>query len=247
MAEHEKLSVGILESNGIVDKVGGGVVTVLSKDINGKVLLATGTVAANTLTGAGWAKGAIYIKTDAGAGSQGMYINIGTTLAGNFTAPGTIGALNVDTANIAALAVTEAKMAVQTAGLNAARVAIALFDPSAVAGQRTQAAHGLGVTLPDNAIIKRAWYDVLTTFQSTAGGTDKATIAISAEGANDIVAAVAIETGAPWDGGLHDAIEDSTAANMVKLTAARELTATVGVCALTAGKLLLFVEYVVSV
>ena len=33
------------------------------------------------------------------------------------------------------------------------RVARATFDPSLTAGQRTIAAHGLGVTIPDNAIV----------------------------------------------------------------------------------------------
>lgn len=150
-------------------------------------------------------------------------------------------------------------------GLSTPFVATAIFDPSANSGERTVAAHGLGVYIPDNAIITRAWYDVVTTFQSTAGGADKATIALHAQAADDIVAAIAIEDGTNvWDAGIHgskigypnlgaDAAHDSAvevaalfAGTHLKLTAERELTATVAVAALTAGKLVLFVEYVIS-
>jgi len=108
----------------------------------------------------------------------------------------------------------------------------------------TIGAIGLGVTIPDNAIIMRAYVDVLTTCESAA---DTATIALHAEGADDIVAAIAINDGTnPWDAGLHEGIEDGTVANAVKTTAARELTATIAVQDLTAGKFNLFVEYVLS-
>lgn len=130
-------------------------------------------------------------------------------------------------------------------GLHFKGVARATFD--ATAGKST-AAHGLGVTLPDNAIVTRAWYEVITTFTSAA---DTATIALGVptDGAAGIKAAVAIgDGGNPWDAGNHDGIQDGAAANfLAKLTAARELTATVAVQALTAGKLILYCEYVVSI
>lgn len=131
-------------------------------------------------------------------------------------------------------------------GLGVLRVARATFDPSANTGERTVAAHGLGVTIPDNAIIVGGFVQVNTTFQSTAGGTDKATIALHAQSADDLVAAVAIETGTPWDAGLHALIPKANTPEStgIALTEARELTATVAVAALTAGKLTLFVYYV---
>lgn len=142
--------------------------------------------------------------------------------------------------------VTEVKLAPTTAnGLHAARIAKALFDPSAVAGHRTAAAHGLGVTIPAKAIITRCWYDVLTTLAD--GVADAATIAIHAEGANDLVTATAIAAvGDVFDAGIHAAIPVGTAATMVKLTTAKELTVTVGGVALTAGKMVVFCEYVES-
>jgi hypothetical protein len=154
-------------------------------------------------------------------------------------------------------------------GLGTPYVATAIFDTagtdSSGAANTTVAAHGLGVYIPDNAVITRAWYDVVTTFQSTAGGADKATIALSVQAAEDIVAAIAIEDGTNvWDAGIRgskigfpnlgaDAAHDSAVevaalypGTYLKMTAERQLTATVAVAALTAGKLVLFVEYVIS-
>lgn len=147
-------------------------------------------------------------------------------------------------------------------GLTVAKIAVATFDPSANTGERTIAAHGLGVYLPDNAIIIRAWYDVITTF--TSAGADAGTIALKAEGANDLVDAIAISDGTdPWDdtaphgclpnnfaldGGALTALAMAVArtATTIKTTAERELVATVAGQALTAGKLVLYVEYVIS-
>lgn len=151
----------------------------------------------------------------------------------------------------------------------------ATFDTSKAdssgAANTTAAAHGLGVYIPLNAIIVNAFYDVTTTFASTAGGTDKATIALKALGTGDIVAAVAIELATnPYDAGIHttivgaptlsafhgsnnptaleyaSTIASAPALTMIKCTSTVELTATVGTCALTAGKLNLYVEYVMS-
>ena len=149
-------------------------------------------------------------------------------------------------------------------GLTVAKLAVATFDTAANdssgTSNKTIAAHGLGVYLPDNAIITRAWVDVITTFTSS---NDTATIALKAEGANDLVSAIAINDGTNvWDEGQHGAITNNfaldgsaltqvamgaaRAATLIKTTAERELTATVATQALTAGKLVLYVEYVLS-
>jgi hypothetical protein len=144
-------------------------------------------------------------------------------------------------------------------------VAVATFNPSAVTGDRTAAAHALGVYIPSGAIITKVWYDVVTTFASTAGGTDLATIALHVQSAGDIVVAIAISDASNvWDAGMHasiigfpnfgaDAAHDSAlevaalfAATYLKTTAVREITATVATAALTAGKLNVYVEYTLS-
>lgn len=151
------------------------------------------------------------------------------------------------------------------------KIVKAVFDSagtdSAGVSNKTAATHKLGVFIPANAIIVRAFYDVITTFASTAGGTDKATIALSSVSAADLVAAVAIETGTPWDAGIHhclagapvvgsnastlDAgtaviIKERMGASMLKTTVNIELAAVVGTQAITAGKLNLYVEYLMT-
>lgn len=150
-------------------------------------------------------------------------------------------------------------------GLGARYIASAVYDTalndSSGVSNKTVAAHGLGVYLPTKAVIINSWWDVITTFTSA---NDSATIALSVQSAGDIVAAIAIATtGDVWDAGLHGGLHGSyaeatvsgdtaildaarKAASYLKLTAERELTATVAVQALTAGKAVLFVEYVIS-
>jgi len=147
----------------------------------------------------------------------------------------------------------------------------AVFDAAATdtsdVSNLTADAHPLGVYIPDNAIVVNAFYDVITTFTSTAGGTDKATVALMIQGAGDLVVAIAIETGTPWDAGLHGTLAGSPAvgsdattltkgtsilfasvkaASFIKTTARREVTATVGTQALISGKLNLYIEYIMS-
>ena len=97
----------------------------------------------------------------------------------------------------------------------------------------------LGVTLPNKAIIARAFGDIITAFTST-GGTG--TIALGANTANDLLAAVDADTLS----GRFDLIPTGTVATMVKATAAREITLTVATAAITAGKAVFFLEYVIS-
>jgi hypothetical protein len=145
-------------------------------------------------------------------------------------------------------------------GVTVPKVAVATYD---VTGGDSGAigAHGLGVYIPDNAIITRAWVDVVTTFAD--GASDSATIALSAQSANDLVSAIAISDASNvWDAGIRGTKVDSIAldgnalsqigmaaaraATMIKTTAIREITATVATAALTAGKMNVYVEYHVS-
>lgn len=138
------------------------------------------------------------------------------------------------------------------------RVVKATFDATSGA---TAAAHGLGVVIPKGAIITGAFIDVTTTFTSS---TDAGTIAISVQGANDLVSAIAISDGTNvWDAGRHgtlagspalgaDAAHDTAievaalvAASYIKTTANKEVTATVATEPLTDGKCDIYIEYVV--
>lgn len=97
---------------------------------------------------------------------------------------------------------------------------------------------GLGVSLPDNAVITNVVIDVIDTL--TSGGL--ATVAIKAQTAADLYAATAFGSIT----GIKQGIPNNVVANMIKTTATREITATVAVAALTGGKFNVFVEYLVS-
>ena len=138
------------------------------------------------------------------------------------------------------------------AGMNSV---VLVFDPSANTDERTAAAHALKDTngntfyLPANARVWDGFYVVITTFASPT--SDAATISLGhADDVAGIKAAVAISDGTnPYDSGTTPKaiIQVGTvAAAGEKTTAARTINATIGVEAVTAGKLYLFLEYVVT-
>lgn len=116
------------------------------------------------------------------------------------------------------------------------------FDPSADSDERTIAAHTCDLDIPNDAIITGAWYKVLTTFTSA---TDAATIAISVVSANDIFTATAISSGTTWDAST--AIEGvpkvEDVSTWVETTSKSDVTFTVAVEALTAGKMVVWVQW----
>ena len=128
-------------------------------------------------------------------------------------------------------------------GLGGLRVARFEFDAGVVAN-RAIGAHGTGVTLPIHSIVVGGFVDVNTKFDSDA--TDAGTIAISVEGANDIISAAAV-SGAPYSTVGRKAIvpkANTPESTSVKCTAAREITCTVAVEAMLSGKLTGYLYYV---
>ena len=123
------------------------------------------------------------------------------------------------------------------------RIVRATYDVAVDLG--TIAAHGLGVSLPANAIIVRSWFYTVTQFVDAGAGT----VALHCETANNIFSALDITGNA--DGVLVDGVQqafatfDGTGAAGI-LGAECELTATVATAAQTAGKLVLFIEYLVA-
>jgi hypothetical protein len=128
-------------------------------------------------------------------------------------------------------------------GLGSLRVARFVFD-AGIAANRTAEAHGTGVTLPIHAIVVGGFIDVNTKFDSDA--TDAGTIAISVQGANDIISAAAV-SGAPFSTVGRKAIvpkANTPESTSVKCTAAREITCTVAIEPLLSGKLTGYLYYV---
>jgi len=135
--------------------------------------------------------------------------------------------------------------AMATEGLGRMGVARFVFD-MAVAGDRTVAPHGTGVTIPADAVVIGGFFDVNTLF--TSDNANNGTIAIMVEGANDIQTAAAV-SGAPYSSiGLKAIVPKSNTPEStgIKCTVAREITCTVGTSAMLTGKLTGFLHYVVS-
>lgn len=120
------------------------------------------------------------------------------------------------------------------------KIAKFVFDTAEVdssgASNKTVAAHGTGVTLPDEAIVVGGFFVVGTAFTSAA---NTAEIAIHVNAANDIQTAAAV-SGAPYHQTGKKAIVpkiNTPESTSITLTADREITLTVTVQALTAGAL----------
>lgn len=76
---------GAITINSSNETLGGQTVKVLIKDQDGMAVLATGLVVPAD-SGAGFAKGCLFIDTNVAAGTTGLYVNVGTTAACNFDA-----------------------------------------------------------------------------------------------------------------------------------------------------------------
>lgn len=130
-------------------------------------------------------------------------------------------------------------------GLGVMKIARATYDFDEHGGAIS--AIGLGVTIPDNAIVCGGFIDVVTT--CTTAAADAGTMAIHVQGANDIVTATAVSAGGNiWDAGLHPIVPKANTPEStgIKLTAAREITATIATQAFTAGKFTVFLYYLVG-
>ncbi len=119
-----------------------------------------------------------------------------------------------------------------------------VFNPSAVSGERSIGGHACDLKIPKNSVVKFAAYKVLTTF--TDGASDAATIAISVVAANDVVSAAAISTGTTWDAAsipIETIPKVETSTTWLVTTADSYPTFTVGGVALTAGKMIVWFEW----
>ena len=131
---------------------------------------------------------------------------------------------------------------------------VGVFDPSANTSERTATAHNLkdvqgnDILIPANTRVIGGYYDVITTFTSPT--TDDATISVGflTDDAAGIVAATAIDAGGNvWDAGIHAIIQvGSAATHSEKTTASRNVTVTIGVEAVTAGKFIMYLACVTT-
>ncbi len=130
-------------------------------------------------------------------------------------------------------------------GLKFQRVARATYDVT-VDGSTASSTYGLGESLPANAIVSHAWFQVITAFQ----GVDNGAMGVSLEcvAGNDDLYGVNAGMTTLAAGELEEGIPTGGTTLMFDVgTSACELSAVVSsVADGTIGKLVLWVEYVVS-
>ena len=169
--------------------------------------------------------------------------------AGNLSGmSGDVTVASTGVTTIADSVVEEGNLSDYTAdALHANRIARATFD-FAVEGGTHNSSYGLGVSLPDNAVVTRAWYEVFTNFSSATGAASVG-LSIPTDDAQGLVAfSIISATAANFAVGYHEAIQTGTVANFAeKTTAEREITFDIASTEdLLAGKGTFFLEYVAS-
>jgi hypothetical protein len=158
------------------------------------------------------------------------------------------GAVAADFAKLHAVTTTAAQMneataALGTDGLARQGTCRVTYDFAVDGGAVSAIVPSAAPSLPAKATVTRAWAQVLTGFTGGAG----ATIALSIEGANDLLAAGTIANKGFDSTGYKELIPDGTAAKFVQTSVGtRKLTLTVAVNALTAGKAIVILDYVVT-
>jgi hypothetical protein len=128
-----------------------------------------------------------------------------------------------------------AEQAAQVGTLKSVKVE---FDASS--DSLTVGTHGMGVTIPDNAVILYVMQEVLTDLDSVS---DTGTFRLNLPTDGNLAAAITADGS---NAGRIDGTPDWTAANSVKTTAAREVSYTVATNALTAGKMQALIVYIVT-
>ncbi len=101
-----------------------------------------------------------------------------------------------------------------------------------------------GDILPDNSTIISAWYEVLTAF--TSAGAATVSFGVSTDDTTGLKAATAYNDAA-YSSGYGDFTPDYSSANFTtKTTAVRELIMTIATADLTAGKVVVWFDYITS-
>jgi hypothetical protein len=120
----------------------------------------------------------------------------------------------------------------------ASKVCVAKYDFAVDAG--AIGSINIGCKVPDNAIVTNVWYDILTAFVSTSGG---GTVALGSEASGDLLAAVDADTLSGQGEGIPDW---ATEGDYVKTTAQKNISLAIASEAMTAGKAIFYINYMVS-
>lgn len=186
--------------------IGDTSVSVLLTDSTGKVILCSGTAVP---TGAGYAKGCIFVKTDAGSGVKALYENQGTTTVASFNIIGGVAASEITLAEGNILLGNSDGVAAALSAKTSGRILVGdgtTVASVAVSGDATLAANG-ALTVAANAITtSKILNNNVTSGKIATGVLQVDTVSIAKE---DILTATTIKTliAAPAAGYYIDFIE----------------------------------------
>lgn len=151
--------------------------------------------------------------------------------------------LCADGCAISSTAFEKAAGEVSLSALPALRVrsAVATYDFTTLGG--VTGLIGLGVTIPDKSVVISAYVDVITAPTSAAS---TATIGLGVNAAADLLAPVVVSNAQWTPAAVKATTVLGSAATCIKTTAARQLTMTVAVQNLTAGRFVVVCNYVTT-
>lgn len=144
---------------------------VLEYNVDGDILRCTGTTVP-TADSAGFAKGCLFIKTDAADGTKGVYENQGTKLLSDFNLMG-----DISSAEIAADAITGAKIADDAVSLEHLDSGITPSHIVVYAGEFTTAGGDADETISVSGVVAT---DLVHVTVHTAGATPRTVVDASA-------------------------------------------------------------------
>ncbi len=147
---------------------------VFTYDNDGKIMSCAGTVVP---TGAGYAKGCLFTKTDAGAGTKGLYENQGTTASASFNVVGDISEAEIGTGAVSATKL--AADAVETSKIKNANVTLAKL--------------AAGIT-PSHVVKFFKLGSTITTTALTGLAVDDLVVSILADGTVTVATCTVVDT-----------------------------------------------------
>jgi len=142
-----------LKLNGSKKIVNSITIQVLQYDIDGKILLCTG-LTVPTADSTGFAKGCLFIKTNAADGTKGLYENIGLSTASDFNLIGDVAASEIGLAEGSLLVGNSSGVATALVAKTSGRILVGNGTTSvlvAVSGDATLSSAG-AVTVANDAI-----------------------------------------------------------------------------------------------
>jgi len=167
--------------------------------------------------------------------SDGYKVNGTTVIDGNGAI---IGDIQATAGSISSTEVADSDGS--TGGSYVAKRAMVVYDFATDGGAIGSLTPVQTFTIPDNAIIYGFLTDVITTFTSA---TDAATVKVSLPTDGDLTTAIAISNAANhWDAG----VKLSNSPLAVKTTGERAIQITIATEALTAGKAIFYIDYMIS-